>query len=95
MSNNQRKDTLLSVLNLSPVVQGGTIAESFRNSMDLARRAEEWGYHRYWLAEHHNIEGVASSATAVLIGPYCRRHEENPRRFRRHYAPEPLFISHC
>ncbi len=68
MSNNQRKDTLLSVLNLSPVVQGGTIAESFRNSMDLARRAEEWGYHRYWLAEHHNIEGVASSATAVLIG---------------------------
>ncbi len=68
MSNNQRKDTLLSVLNLSPVVQGGTIAESFRNSMDLARWAEEWGYHRYWLAEHHNIEGVASSATAVLIG---------------------------
>ncbi|MDZ5671194.1 LLM class flavin-dependent oxidoreductase [Bacillus stercoris] len=68
MSNYQRKDTLLSVLNLSPVVQGGTIAESFRNSMDLARRAEEWGYHRYWLAEHHNIEGVASSATAVLIG---------------------------
>ncbi len=36
--------------------------------MDLARRAEEWGYNRYWLAEHHNIEGVASSATAVLIG---------------------------
>lgn len=75
MSNNQRKDTLLSVLNLSPVVQGGTIAESFRNSMDLARRAEEWGYHRYWLAEHHNIEGVASSATAVLITilPEARR----------------------
>lgn len=62
------KDTKYSVLNLSPVVQGGTVEESFRNSIDLARHAEKWGYNRFWLAEHHNIEGVASSATAVLIG---------------------------
>ncbi|ADP33917.1 LLM class flavin-dependent oxidoreductase [Bacillus atrophaeus] len=68
MSNKQLKDTRFSVLNLSPIVKGGTVEEAFKNSMDLARRAEEWGYNRYWLAEHHNIEGVASSATSVLIG---------------------------
>ncbi|MEH6972938.1 LLM class flavin-dependent oxidoreductase [Bacillus sp. JJ675] len=62
------KNTKYSVLNLSPVVQGGTVEESFQNSMDLARHAEKWGYHRFWLAEHHSMEGVASSATAVLIG---------------------------
>ena len=74
MAEHTLKDTAFSVLNLSPVVQGGTVAESFRNSMDLARRAEEWGYNRYWLAEHHNIEGVASSATAVLItSPAARK----------------------
>ncbi|MCV6900728.1 LLM class flavin-dependent oxidoreductase, partial [Escherichia coli] len=48
--------------------EGGTIKESFEHSMDLAKKAEKWGYHRYWLAEHHNMEGVASSATSVLIG---------------------------
>lgn len=57
-----------SVLNLSSVTEGGTIKESFERSMDLAKKAEKWGYHRYWLAEHHNMEGVASSATSVLIG---------------------------
>jgi luciferase family oxidoreductase group 1 len=57
-----------SVLDLSPVRQGGTAAESFRNTLDLARHAERWGYHRYWLAEHHGIPGVASAATAVVIG---------------------------
>jgi len=57
-----------SVLDLAPIVQGGTAAQSFRNSVDLARRSEQWGYHRYWVAEHHNIPGVASAATAVLIG---------------------------
>src|SRR3954471_8447742 len=59
---------LHSVLDLAPVRQGGTVAESFRNTLDLARHAEAWGYHRYWLAEHHNIPGVASAATAVVIG---------------------------
>lgn len=56
-----------SILDLAPIVQGGTAAQSFRNSLDLAQRAERWGYHRFWLAEHHNIPGVASSATSVVI----------------------------
>ncbi|MEP7310843.1 MAG: LLM class flavin-dependent oxidoreductase [Acidobacteriota bacterium] len=57
-----------SVLDLSPIVQGGSASESFRNTLDLARHAERWGYHRYWLAEHHNMPGIASAATAVVIG---------------------------
>src|ERR671926_1674650 len=57
-----------SVLDLAPVRAGGTVAESFRNSLDLARHAEAWGYRRFWLAEHHNMTGIASAATAVLIG---------------------------
>jgi luciferase family oxidoreductase group 1 len=61
-------DVPLSVLDLSPIREGGTAAESFRNTIDLARHAERWGYRRYWLAEHHGIPGVASAATAVLIG---------------------------
>ncbi len=47
---------------------GGTVGETLRNTLDLARHAEEWGYTRYWLAEHHNMAGIASAATAVLIG---------------------------
>ena len=58
----------LSVLDLSPVVQDGTPAQSFRNSLDLARHAERWGYRRYWVAEHHNMPGIASAATSVVIG---------------------------
>jgi luciferase family oxidoreductase group 1 len=57
-----------SVLDLSPIVVGGTAAQSFRNTLDLAQYAEKWGYHRYWLAEHHNMTGIASAATAVVIG---------------------------
>lgn len=57
-----------SVLDLSPIVEGGDAALSFRNTLDLARHAERWGYRRYWLAEHHGMPGVASAATAVLIG---------------------------
>ncbi|MFQ2554799.1 luciferase-like monooxygenase [Aeromonas caviae] len=57
-----------SVLDLVHVPEGGLPAESFRHSLDLARHAERWGYHRYWLAEHHNMPGIASAATAVLIG---------------------------
>ncbi|MEW1584334.1 LLM class flavin-dependent oxidoreductase [Micromonospora vinacea] len=60
--------TPLSVLDLSPVPAGGTVADALRNTVDLARRAEQSGYHRYWLAEHHLAAGVASSAPAVLIG---------------------------
>jgi luciferase family oxidoreductase group 1 len=57
-----------SVLDLAPVRVGGTIAEAFRNTLDLARHAELWGFSRFWLAEHHNMPGIASAATSVLIG---------------------------
>lgn len=59
---------LNSVLDLAPIVQGGDAAQALRNALDLARHVEEWGYHRYWLAEHHNIPGIASAATSVIIG---------------------------
>jgi luciferase family oxidoreductase group 1 len=58
----------LSVLDLSPIVEGSDAAQALRNTLDLARHVEKWGYKRYWLAEHHNMDGVASSATAVLVG---------------------------
>ncbi|MFI6813975.1 LLM class flavin-dependent oxidoreductase [Nonomuraea sp. NPDC050328] len=57
----------LSILDLAPIVSGGTAAEALRNTLDLARKAEGYGYRRYWLAEHHFAPGVASSAPAVLI----------------------------
>src|SRR5471030_2616870 len=60
--------TRLSVLDLAPIVEGGDAAGAFASSLDLARRAEGWGYHRYWLAEHHGLPGIASAATAVVIG---------------------------
>jgi luciferase family oxidoreductase group 1 len=58
----------LSVLDLAPIVVGASAADAFRNTLDLARHAERWGFKRYWLAEHHNMPGVASAATAVVIG---------------------------
>ena len=57
-----------SLLDLAPIVAGGTPARSLANTLDLARHAEGWGYTRFWLAEHHNMPGIASSATAVVIG---------------------------
>jgi luciferase family oxidoreductase group 1 len=57
-----------SVLDLAPITQGHTAADAFRNSVSLAQHVEKLGYTRFWLAEHHNISGIASSATAVLIG---------------------------
>ncbi|MCV0394306.1 MAG: LLM class flavin-dependent oxidoreductase [Rhizobiaceae bacterium] len=59
---------LLSVLDLSPVPEGSDAAQSLANTLDLARHAERLGYNRYWLAEHHNMPGIASAATAVVIG---------------------------
>ena len=56
-----------SVLDLAPIVEGGDAAQALKNSLDLARHAERWGYRRVWLAEHHNMPGIASSATAVAI----------------------------
>lgn len=61
-------DTKLSVLDLAPIAEGKTISDSFKNMMDLAKHVEALGYHRYWLAEHHNLDGIASAATSVLIG---------------------------
>ncbi|ASV99748.1 LLM class flavin-dependent oxidoreductase [Paraburkholderia aromaticivorans] len=57
-----------SVLDLSPVTAGATPADAFRNTLDLAQHAEKWHYQRFWLAEHHNMTGIASAATSVVIG---------------------------
>lgn len=57
-----------SILDLAPITEGNNAGVTFKNSLGLAQRAEELGYNRYWLAEHHNMESVASSATSVLIG---------------------------
>ncbi len=57
----------LSVLDLSPVVEGSDVSQSLKNTLDLARHAERLGYRRYWLAEHHNMPGIASAATSVVI----------------------------
>jgi luciferase family oxidoreductase group 1 len=56
-----------SVLDLAPILKDGDASLAFRNSLDLARHAERWGYRRFWLAEHHNMPGIASAATAVAI----------------------------
>ena len=60
--------TAYSLLDLVPIVQGGTASQAFANAADLARHAESLGYSRYWVAEHHGMEGIASAATAVVIG---------------------------
>jgi len=60
--------TPYSILDISPIPQGFTAADALRNTLDVAQHAERWGYTRYWLAEHHNMTGNASSATAVVIG---------------------------
>src|SRR5881398_1924021 len=57
----------LSVLDLSPITEGGDAGQSLRNSLDLARHVEALGYQRYWMAEHHNLPGIASAATAVAL----------------------------
>src|SRR5712672_57398 len=60
--------TPFSVLDLSPITEGSDAAQSFRNTLDLARHGEKWNYRRFWLAEHHGMPGIGSAATAVLIG---------------------------
>jgi luciferase family oxidoreductase group 1 len=59
---------ILSVLDLAPIIEGGDAAQALHNSRDLARHAERLGYRRFWLAEHHNMPGIASAATAIAIG---------------------------
>ena len=58
----------VSILDLAPITQGGSAADALRNTADLARHAERRGYRRFWVAEHHNMPGIASAATAVVIG---------------------------
>lgn len=58
----------ISVLDLAPILSGSTPKDSFRRTLELAQHAEKLGYHRYWLAEHHNMPGIGSSATSILIG---------------------------
>lgn len=58
----------LSILDVSPIIQGSTVSDALKRTVDLAQHAEQWGYTRYWLAEHHNSPSIASSATAVVIG---------------------------
>ncbi|MCU5773392.1 luciferase-like monooxygenase [Erwiniaceae bacterium BAC15a-03b] len=64
----EKKSVPLSVLDLAPIPQGSTAREAFHSSLALAQQSEKLGYHRYWLAEHHNMTGIASAATSVLIG---------------------------
>jgi luciferase family oxidoreductase group 1 len=68
MASKHISDIPFSVLDLAMVIDGNSISNSFANSADLAKHVEKWGYTRFWLAEHHNMESVASSATVVLIG---------------------------
>ena len=70
--------TPLSILDLVTYPQGGTIPAALANSTELARRAEQWGYRRYWVAEHHNLEGIASSATVVIMA-HVAAHTERIR----------------
>lgn len=62
------QDVSFSVLDLSPVQEGKTIADAFKNSLDLAQHTEKWGFKRFWMAEHHSMDGIGSSATAVILG---------------------------
>ncbi|RXI97759.1 LLM class flavin-dependent oxidoreductase [Anaerobacillus alkaliphilus] len=62
------KNIKFSVLDLAPIPEGSNATQAFQHSLDLAQHVEKWGFHRYWVAEHHSMPGIASSATAVLIG---------------------------
>ena len=68
MSTHTLSNIKISVLDLAMVRDGGNAADTFKNSLELAQKVEKWGYNRFWLAEHHNMQGVASTATVVLIG---------------------------
>lgn len=81
--------TRLSVLDTSPIVQGSTAREALRNTLDLALLAEELGFHRYWVPEHHGMRGVASSAPAVVVGRIAAATERSRVRGRRIQLPSP------
>ena len=68
MTANKLSEIKISVLDLAIVRDGGNATDTFKNSLELAQQVEKWGYERFWLAEHHNMKGIASTATVVLIG---------------------------
>ena len=76
----------VSILDLVPVILGETPREALPKSLDLARHAEAFGYKRYWVAEHHNMTGIASAATSVVIGYLACGTSKYSRGFRRHHA---------
>jgi len=81
----------LSVLDLSPINEGSNPGESLANSTDLAQHVDKWGFNRYWLAEHHNMPGIASSATSVNW-PHCRGNKSYSRWIRWRNAAKPCII---
>ena len=83
----------VSILDLAPIVVGGTPAQALRNSLDLAQHAERLGYSRYWVAEHHNLSGIASAATSVVIAAPRTGDADHPRRRRRGDAAESMHRS--
>ncbi|MGE7603602.1 LLM class flavin-dependent oxidoreductase [Peribacillus sp. NPDC097675] len=75
-STKELSDISYSVLDLASIIKGGTISAAFENTVDLAQHVEKWGYQRFWVAEHHSMPGIASSATSVLIGYVAGRTEK-------------------
>ena len=78
----------LSILDLAHVPVGSDVSQALRNTLDLARHVDELGYQRYWLAEHHNMPGIASAATAVVIGQVAGGTKTHPRGRGRHHAAQ-------
>ena len=83
----------ISILDLTPIKQGGSVAATLRETLELARHAEALGYHRYWLVEHHNTPSVAGAATAVVMAHVAAAHQDHPRRRRRHHAAQSCAAS--
>ena len=86
MSTKNISSLTYSILDLATVIEGKTAADTFKRSVDLARHAEEWGYERYWFAEHHNMISVASSATSLLIGHVAEKTSKNQSGFWWHHV---------
>ncbi len=80
----------LSILDLVRVTQSTDARGALDNARDLAAHAEKWGYQRFWVAEHHNMPGIASAATSVRYRAYCGGLEDHPRRRGRHHASQPM-----
>lgn len=90
MTDNKLEQIPLSILDLASIREGFNETDAFHNSKSLIQFAEKTGFHRYWVAEHHGIPGVASSATAVLIGFLASHTEKNSRWLWRYHASEPF-----